>query len=267
MTRMAVTGGAGFVGRHLVPRLAEQHQVRCLIRGGSDLTPMPAGVETIHGDVRNPDTARSLLEGCEVVVHLAACRAGGADIVDEIVGGIRSVLAAAGHAGVRRLIYVSCLGADAASHSPFLAAKWKAETFVRGSGVPYTILRSSLVVGRGDGIVRPLADLVRRLPVVPIPGRGTRRVQPIDVRDLARCIQIGRRRQLPYHLRAGERAPERAEHQHPELLRATVLRPYRKPRGAASHVLPGHPRTQQHRLPAARRRRDDGHPRALVQPL
>jgi len=85
---------------------------------------------------------------------------------------------------------LSGVGADAAAPSPFHAAKWKAETLVRSAPIPWSILRPSLVLGPGDGITGPLAGLLRCFPVVPIPGRGQERHQPIDVDDLVRCIVL-----------------------------------------------------------------------------
>jgi uncharacterized protein YbjT (DUF2867 family) len=59
---------------------------------------------------------------------------------------------------------------------------------VRASGISHTILLPSLILGNGDGVSRPLADLVRTLPVLPLPDTHGARLQPIDVADLCRCV-------------------------------------------------------------------------------
>lgn len=190
MSRIAVTGAAGFVGRHLVPVLAEAgHDVRALIHEQS-LPFLPEGVEVQRGDVRQGVVVRSLVDGCNAVVHLAPGLAADAELTDVIAAGTSAVMSAAKDAGVERVVFVSCLGAQAASRYPFYTAKWKAEQLVRGLGLPYVILRPSLVLGRGDGITAPLASHLRSFPAALLPGTGTHRQQPIDVGDLVRCLQL-----------------------------------------------------------------------------
>jgi nucleoside-diphosphate-sugar epimerase len=190
MTRIAVTGATGFVGRHLLPVLrAEGHEVRGLVRPGSTAS-SPEGAELLRGDVRAQDAIRRLLEGCEVVVHLAASFSSRDDVADIVETGTRNVVAAAGDAGVGRIIFVSCLGAAASAESSFYAAKWKGEQLIRSAGRPFVILRPSLVLGPGDGVLQPLAELMGALPAVPVPGSGQQRHQPIDVEDLVRCLQL-----------------------------------------------------------------------------
>lgn len=192
MTQIAVTGVSGFVGRHLVPLLLREGQrVRGLARSSPEGTGAAGtieGFEFIPGDVRDASAVSHLLTGCEAVVHLAASfdRADdGAAINEE---GTRTLVAAAKAAGITRLVFLSCQGADAAAPTAFQRSKWKAEVLIRGAGIPYTILRSSLIVGNGDGVVRPLADLILSWPAIPLPGDGQQRQQPIDVDDLCRCL-------------------------------------------------------------------------------
>ncbi len=190
MSQIAVTGAGGFVGHHLIPQLVSAgHQVRGLVHE-QRLHVGTGAVEIQHGDVRQAESARSLVDGCTVLIHLAPGLTPDADLEDVIVAGTDSVIKAAEHAGVERIVLVSCLGAQAASRFPFYAAKWKAEQLVRGSGLPYVILRPSLVLGRGDGLTAPLASQLRSFPLVLMPGKGTHRQQPIDVDDLVRCIVL-----------------------------------------------------------------------------
>lgn len=195
MTRVAVTGASGFLARHLIPMLlAEGHEVRGLARH----MPQPAHAATISGftfvsgDVRNRDAVRELLRDAEWVIHLAAGRDPADPMADIIVRGTETVLDAA--SGATRVVVVSCLGAQASSPSAYYEAKWRAEMLTRSSGLPFVILQPSLLMGNGDGIVRPLAHVIRRLPAVPIPGSGQHRLQPIDVNDMARCLLLAPRR-------------------------------------------------------------------------
>jgi NADH dehydrogenase len=145
-------------------------------------------VEVQQGDLRDARAARALLDGRDVLVHLAPGLRARDDPEDVIVSGTETLLAAAKDANLGRVVFVSPLGAQAANHFPLYAAEWKAEQLVRGSGLPYVILRPSLVLGAGDGVTAPLAAFMRASPVVPVPGNGMHRLQPIDVQDLVRCI-------------------------------------------------------------------------------
>ena len=87
---------------------------------------------------------------------------------------------------VRR--HVSALGAD--DRPQFQYLKWQGEQAVVGSGVPYVILRPSLIFGPGDEFTTAVAALVRTMPIVPVIGSGNNRLQPIHVDDVARCIAL-----------------------------------------------------------------------------
>jgi NADH dehydrogenase len=83
-------------------------------------------------------------------------------------------------------------------------SKWQGEQEVRAGGIPFTILRPSIMFGDGDELFVTLAGLVRAFPIVPIAGPGTNKLQPIAVRDVVRCImqclRDGRRRGQVYEI-------------------------------------------------------------------
>jgi uncharacterized protein YbjT (DUF2867 family) len=170
--------------------LEDGHEIHALVRPGSDRGTLPPEVRLIRGDVRNLETMRSLVSGCDVAVHLAASFSSRDDVEEIIVSGTRNMVAAAKSADISRIVMVSCLGAAASNASPFYAAKWEAEQLVRGQDVPYAILRPSVIMGADDALTRPLAQIIRVLPVVPLPGQGEYRQQPVDVDDVARCIAM-----------------------------------------------------------------------------
>src|SRR5947209_530587 len=190
--RVAVTGASGFVARHLVPiLLADGHEVRGLARHSPEHTD-PAGTapgfDFKPGDVRLRADVDRLLDSCQAVIHLAASFDPEDSVADINERGARTLIDAARDAGLERIVFLSCLGAEAASLSAFYRSKWRAEQMLRASEVPYVILQPSFVAGNGDGVVRPLARLLSALPVLPLPGDGCARMQPIDVADLCRCI-------------------------------------------------------------------------------
>ena len=201
MSTILVTGASGFVGRHLVPRLvAAGHDVVALVRTptagemvlGRLASDQRAQVQTRIGDVTRPASLAPAMAGVDAVVHLVAIPRdfnGGSDLRLVNTEGTRSVVAAMKEAGVRRLVHMGALGVvdDPALH--YASSKAKAEALVRDSGLGWTILKPSLQFGEGDGFFNIIANLVRLAPgVVPVPGDGKSRFQPIHVDDVAAVV-------------------------------------------------------------------------------
>jgi NADH dehydrogenase len=99
-----------------------------------------------------------------------------------------NVLAAAKKAGVKHFFHQSALGARENAASEYHRTKWESEQLVRASGIPYTILRPSLIYGPGDAFTVRLSEAIRLSPVLPVIGTGRSKVQPIHIEDVATCI-------------------------------------------------------------------------------
>ena len=191
ISRVFVTGATGFVGRSVVQSLrAEGHAVRCLVRRGSehDLRGLEA-IERVQGDVLAPKTLEDSIAGCDAVVHLVGIireyPARGVTFERVHVDGTTNVLRAAADAGVRRFVHMSALGTRAGARSRYHRTKWAAEEAVRGSALPWTIFRPSIIYGRGDAFVSMLAGAIKRYPAIPVIGDGRQRLQPIPVEQVA----------------------------------------------------------------------------------
>ncbi len=188
-----VTGATGFVGQALVRWLSDQgREVACLIRPSTTERRIPgANFLAVTGTVEDSAALAQAMYGVETVIHLVAIRQewDGESFEAVNVQGTQNVVEAACEAGVRQLIYLSVIGADRALAYPLLRSKGEAETLVRKSGLDYTILRSSLIFGPGDTFTTTLAMLLKVLPLFfPVPGDGNTRMQPIHVKDVARCL-------------------------------------------------------------------------------
>jgi len=105
------------------------------------------------------------------------------------VDGTRNLLETAKKEGVRHFIYQSALGSRPNAKSQYHRTKWEAEELVRASGLPFTILRPSLIYGPGDLFTVRLAETIKLSPVLPVIGTGQSKVQPIFIDDVNECIQ------------------------------------------------------------------------------
>ena len=153
----------------------------------------PSSVDVQYGSVSDPDALASACEGVDSVIHLVAIiqQRKGATFDSVNRQGAANVVAAAEEAGsVKELVQVSAIGASSNRSYPYLHSKWEGEQEVIKGGLPYTIIRSSLMFGEGDEFTNSLAALVRVFPLVPVIGTGRNRLQPIEVNDVARCIVL-----------------------------------------------------------------------------
>lgn len=182
-----VTGGTGFVGRHLVARLiAAGEEVRVLARRPREME----GAEVMSADVQDERPVREAARGCRAVVHLVGIirERRGASSHQVHVHGTANVIRACREAGVTRLLHMSALGARGDARSRYHRSKWAAEELVRESGLEATILRPSVIFGEESDFLARLRDLLRTAPAVPVVGDGMSLVQPIWVEDVVTCF-------------------------------------------------------------------------------
>ena len=191
--RVAVTGANGFVGRHVVARLLlGRHEVRALIseRRGAEKE-LPGGdsqMDVRRADVRKAESLRGAFAGFDAVVHTVAVPTERKQRFAEVnVAGVAHVVAEARRSGVGRIVHMSALGADPASPYPYLRSKGEGQALVTGSGIAHVVLRPSLLFGEGDDFFPRLAFSLL-FPVVPVPGDGKARFQPVHVDDIAQAL-------------------------------------------------------------------------------
>ena len=189
-----VTGGTGFIGRALLRHMFDAgHPLRTLIRPSPHTPRLPLGVplEVAVASLNDPRGLRAALGGVDSVIHLASAEGHGnrGDLLSTDIEGTRNLAEAAADAGVKRFVYISQLGADRMSAFAVNKAKGIAEEHIRRSGVPFTILRTSIVFGPEDHFTLPLTRLLRAAPgFFPLPGGGRAVIQPLWIEDLVTCI-------------------------------------------------------------------------------
>jgi uncharacterized protein YbjT (DUF2867 family) len=190
--KLFITGGSGFIGNHLLESLKKKDfEIRCLARNPARAARFTEkGFEAHLGNVLDKGSLKDCLTGVDTVIHLIGIiEARGEFTFERVhVGGTENLVDEAKKAGVKHFFYQSSLGASLSSSSRFLTTKAEAEDIVKGSGIPYTIFRPSLVVGEHDGFTDKLKALIQLGPVVPVAGGGNAKFQPMDVDDWAKCF-------------------------------------------------------------------------------
>jgi len=190
--KVFLTGSSGFVGSHMLRRLLEDgHQVRALVRrpgtaSGSEL----GNLEEVEGDILSPGLPIAV-GGCDAIINLVGIiYERGHQTFDAIHHlGTRNLAAAARQARVRRFVQMSALGARPRNATAYHSSKFAAEQEVRNSGIPWVVLRPSLIFGPGSAFVQQMIDMMRAVPFIrPVPGSGEYLFRPIKVNDVVECF-------------------------------------------------------------------------------
>jgi NADH dehydrogenase len=191
--RVAILGGAGFIGRYIVKRLAERGDVVAV--GGRDAT--SARYLTLKGDVGQVGLINLSIDDESLLPAFVA----GQDAVINLVGilheggnqrfetlhhvGPARLARLAREAGVERFVHISAIGAEPRSPSIYARTKAAGEAAIRDAFPTATILRPAVVFGPEDQFFNRLAAMAMISPVIPLIGGGETRFQPVYVGDVA----------------------------------------------------------------------------------
>ncbi len=184
MSRVLVFGATGYMGTHLVPRLAAAgHAVRAAARHPAALAGRGwEGVELFQADALKPETLGPALEGMDVAYYLVHSMAAGPqfDRIDRVAA--QNFRDAAAASSVKRIIYLGGLqpGGDASTH---LRSRKETGDILRQGPVPVTELRAGVIVGAGSAAFEVIRDLVFHLPLMVTPRWVRSRSQPIALAD------------------------------------------------------------------------------------
>ena len=179
--KVAVLGATGFVGRALVPALAEDNEVVAVSRSG-DAAPRDR-VRAVAADVTDSTAVRRALEGVDVVYYLVHSL-GSANYGELDRRAAATVAAEAERASVSQIVYLGGLGEDRPDLSPHLRSRAETATALSGGAVPVTTLRAAVVVGAGSAGFETIVALVDRLPVMIAPRWVSTPTQPIALADV-----------------------------------------------------------------------------------
>jgi uncharacterized protein YbjT (DUF2867 family) len=194
--RITVFGASGFVGRHLVRRLAAQGWVvRAAVRdpvAAAFLKPMGnvGQIVPMKCNIADDATVDAAVAGAEAVVNLVGIlyQRGSQRFTTMHAEAPERLARVASRHGVKNLVHVSAIGADAKSDSLYARTKAIGEAGVRTAFPAATVLRPSIQFGPEDGFFNRFARMAMMSPVLPLIGGGTTRFQPVYVGDVAEAI-------------------------------------------------------------------------------
>ena len=185
MTTLAITGGTGFVGGHLITMALERgHRVRALTRRDQRARD---GVTWVRGALDDAASLSELVAGTDAVIHVAGVvnAADRAGVAAGNIEGTRAMLNAAQAAGVRRFVHVSSLAAREPQLSDYGWSKAQADKLVKASSLHWSIVRPPAIYGPGDFEMLELFRLAKRhLALLPPGGR----LSVLHADDLCRLL-------------------------------------------------------------------------------
>jgi NADH dehydrogenase len=192
MTERIVTvfGGTGFLGRRIVHRLSEQgFVIRIASRRGQKAGEGTAQA-SIRADINEEASIAAAVAGAYAVVNAVSLyREHGSETFDAVhVKAAERLAREANQARVERFVHVSGIGADAQSKSSYIRSRGAGELAVQNAFPKALMVRPAVMFGADDAFLTTLVTLLRRLPVYPMFGHGTTRLQPAHVEDVAEAI-------------------------------------------------------------------------------
>jgi NADH dehydrogenase len=196
MTLITVFGGTGFLGRRIVERLArEGATLRVAVRRPDRVETLAKSIGggrtiPVAADVRDQSTVAAAIKGAESVVNAVSAyvETDGVTYSAIHVHGAGNIAAACQQQSVPRLVHISGIGANPASHSKYIRARGLGELAVQKEFPAVTILRPSVMFAIDEGLLGVFEKLAQSTPIIPLIGGGRTRLQPVHVNDVAEAV-------------------------------------------------------------------------------
>lgn len=192
--KIAVTGAFSYSGKYITRRLlAHGEEVITLTGHPNRPDPFEGKVKAFPLNFHDESDLASSLQGVHTFYNTYWVRFDrGENTQPRAVENTRKLVQAAVKAGVQRIVHISITNPSPDSDLPYFWGKAANERAVIESGIPYAILRPTVLFGTEDILINNIAWLLRRFPFFAIPGDGSYRLQPVFVDDLAKlAVDVG----------------------------------------------------------------------------
>ena len=196
-----ITGATGFIGKNLVHEFSKQkkYNYTCFVR-------KPLNSKFIIGNLENKNSLLNATKNIDCVIHLAGETRSSKKNLNYMtnVTGTKNLIEACQENNVKRLIFAGTVNADLNKKGVYGESKKQAEELVKNSSLDYVILKLSMVYGPGDNHLSKTITLAKKLPFIPIPGDGTKKIQPVYIEDVVNiiftCLEIKKFKKRIYNI-------------------------------------------------------------------
>ncbi len=185
-----VTGGTGYVGARLIPKLLEAgYKVRAIARNVDKLLSRPWGnnpnLEIFPGDVFDLESLTQTMKGCEFAYYLVhSMNSHGSKFCEKDRIAAENFRKVASKTGLKRIIYLGGLGTKDKNLSEHLKSRHEVAEILQRGTVPVTVLRAAMIIGSGSASFEIMRYLVDRLPIMITPKWVSTPCQPIAIRNV-----------------------------------------------------------------------------------
>ena len=186
-----LTGATGYVGGRLLSVLQRYgYRIQCVARRPENLcSRLSETTEVVRGDLLDRASLVEAMRGQDIAYYLVHSMGSSGDFAEEERRCAENFANAALESGIRRIIYLGGLGADAPNPSDHLSSRRQVGDVLRGSGVPVIEFRASIIIGSGSVSFEMVRSLVERLPVMVTPRWVSVAAQPIAINDLLEYLR------------------------------------------------------------------------------
>ncbi len=182
-----VTGSFGYIGKYITRQLLQSGEtVQTITTHPDKVNPFGEAVKAFHYNFDHPDQLTETLRGSQILYNTYWVRFNYQSwSFDEALNNTKILFDCAKKAGIQKIVHISVTNCLENDDLPYYRGKAFQEKALIETGIPYVIVRPTLVFGKEDILVNNIAWTIRTFPVIPVFGRGDYRVQPVFVGDLA----------------------------------------------------------------------------------